>query len=374
MKWYEYKMEVDDLHASDELKARLLAMQTGAGKTPVQAAAAMAAPARKKNNTVRFPLRRVLKVAACFAAGIVCCSVLVSVNAHSSLLEAGNYAASSAAVYTRESAADGALYSYAGGPSAVSYTLDTANGLSAGGSVLSEGDAAAAEARTDAEDSAKIIYRASLSLESKDYDAARTVLNEALNSAGGYLESSDESTGSDSDRSLSMTLRVPQENYKSFLDSAAQAGNLVSRSEQAEDVTTQYMDVEARLANLEAQRTRLQALEAQADNLTDLLQIESSLSDVQYQIESWQNQLNWYARQVACCTVDVFLYEVREYTPADESFGTRFLAAFGRGWSAFVDGLQGIAVWIAFAWPVLLLAAAVVTGVVIWRRRRHHKA
>lgn len=367
MKWYEYKMEVDDLHASDELKARLLAMQAGVGKTPVQAAAAMAAPARKKNNTVRFPLRRVLKMAACFAAGIVCCSVLVSVNAHSSLLETGDYAASSAAVYTRESAADGTLYSYAGGPSAVSYTLDTANGLSAGGSVLSEGDAAAAEARTDAEDSAKIIYRASLSLESKDYDAARTVLNEALNSAGGYLESSDESTGSDSDRSLSMTLRVPQENYKSFLDSAAQAGNLVSRSEQAEDVTTQYMDVEAR-------RTRLQALEAQADNLTDLLQIESNLSDVQYQIESWQNQLNWYARQVACCTVDVFLYEVREYTPVDESFGTRFLAAFGRGWSAFVDGLQGIAVWIAFAWPVLLLAAAVVTGLVIRRRRRHHKA
>lgn len=49
MKWYEYKAEVDDLHASEELKARLLAMQTAQAPAP-------AAPARKK--AVYFPLKR----------------------------------------------------------------------------------------------------------------------------------------------------------------------------------------------------------------------------------------------------------------------------------------------------------------------------
>ncbi len=91
----------------------------------------------------------------------------------------------------------------------------------------------------------------------------------------------------------------------------AQAGNVTYKSQQADDVTTQYMDVETRLANLEAQRTRLQELQAQADNLSDLLQIETSLTDVQSQIESWQSQLDWYSNQVQQCTVYVNLNEVR---------------------------------------------------------------
>jgi len=67
MKWYEYKAEVDDLHASEELKARLLAMQTAQSPAP-------AAPARKK--AVYFPLKRVLGIAACFGVGFLCCGAI----------------------------------------------------------------------------------------------------------------------------------------------------------------------------------------------------------------------------------------------------------------------------------------------------------
>ena len=56
------------------------------------------------------------------------------------------------------------------------------------------------------------------------------------------------------------------------------------------------MDVSARLSNLQAQRTRLQQLQAQAETLSDLLQIEDSLTEVQSQIESWQSQLGLVQR------------------------------------------------------------------------------
>ena len=94
-----------------------------------------------------------------------------------------------------------------------------------------------------------------------------------------------------------------------------------------EDITTRYMDTEARLASLTAQRTRLQELQAQADTLADLLEIESSLSDVLYQIESWQSQLDWYSNQVSCCTVYITLNEVETLTPTSTSFGAKLLAA-----------------------------------------------
>ena len=70
---------------------------------------------------------------------------------------------------------------------------------------------------------------------------------------------------------------------------------------------------------------RRQQLQAQAETLSDLLQVEDSLTEVQSQIESWQSQLDWYSDQVQQCTVYIDLTQVQTYTPADrnESFTLR---------------------------------------------------
>ena len=286
MRWYEYKMEVDDLHASDDLKAKLLAMQ------PAEEAPR---PAKKPKKAIHFP-RKALSIAAC---GLLCgVGLYAAVHSPISLLPAGGAALSSAA----ETA------SYA------AYSMDDVNSslaapkmaVPAGGSAdaMSDRDAGGLSAEA-AQTSTKLIYTANLTIESKDFDAARTALTDAVSAAGGYLESSSESSYTGSSRTLSLTIRVPQDNYASFLEAAAQAGNLVDKSEQVQDVTTQYMDIEARLSNLTAQRTRLQELQASAENLADLLEIESSLSDVQYQIESWQSQLDWYSQQVSLSLIHI---------------------------------------------------------------------
>ena len=270
MRWYEYKMEVDDLHASDDLKAKLLAMQ------PAEEAPK---PARKPKKAIHFP-RRTLSIAAC---GLLCgVGLYAAVHSPISLLPAGGAALSSAP--------ETASY-------AAAYSMDDVN------SAL-----AAPKMAVPAGGSADTM---------SDRDAGGAG---ALSAAGGYMESSSESSYTGSSRTLSLTIRVPQDNYASFLEAAAQAGNLVDKSEQVQDVTTQYMDIEARLSNLTAQRTRLQELQASAENLADLLEIESSLSDVQYQIESWQSQLDWYSQQVSCSTVYLSLDEVKEYTPTEGSY------------------------------------------------------
>ena len=364
MKWYEYKMEVDDLHASDDLKAKLMAMQNQAApaSTPPEKLAAppAARPARKK--PIRFPARRLFGLAACLA---LC--VIVGGSAFS-VLQFGAGSSNSVSVLSDQpisraavgGAADTALYAMASSPEAAAYGGENS-------AVLLTGGEAENTTRTD---STKIIYTANLSLESKDYDTAVDALNAALSAAGGYLESSSESTSNGSARSLSLTLRVPEDNYRSFLTAAADAGNLVYKSEQADDVTSQYLDLEARLDSLTAQRTRLQELQASAETLSDLLDIESSLSDVQYQLESYQSQLDWYAQQVECCTVYVSLSEVKEYTPADESFVDRITASFRNGWTSFVAGLQQLVVWLIMVWPLLLLLAVLTVGILLWRRRR----
>lgn len=149
-------------------------------------------------------------------------------------------------------------------PMAADYSLNSLSlesGADNGTAAYSENDAAAAAHSTD---HAKIIYTANLSLESKDYDAARAALDAAAAEAGGYMESSSEYSGTEDSRSVSLTFRVPQQNYASFLAAVAEAGNVTYKNQQADDVTAQYMDVEARLENLKAQRTRLQQLQQQA--------------------------------------------------------------------------------------------------------------
>ena len=296
MRWYEYKMEVDDLTAPDDLKAKLLAMTdtlTAEEKAePMMAApapqtAAPAAPLNteaKKKKPIHFPVKQLGTLAACLAVCVLGYSTL-----HLGI-GMGSAKSSAPALYAAEGAADSSAASVAAGgfdlqhaaldstPEAVNYSLD-ADDRSLETEYSGTGST---EAAAPTVDSAKIIYTANLTLESKDYEAARSALDSALAEAGGYLESSSESSYTGSSRTLSLTIRVPQDNYASFLEAAAQAGNLVDKSEQVQDITTQYMDIEARLSNLTAQRTRLQELQASAENLADLLEIESSLSDVQY--------------------------------------------------------------------------------------------
>ena len=340
MRWYEYKMETDDLYAPDDLKAKLLAMtdqltEEEKAQPMMKTAApvpAQSAPVQPKKKLIRFPAKRVGALAACLAVCVVGYGAFAT-----GQIGLGAKSSSPAVYYSADStaavmAAGGADRAAVDSPMAADYSLNTMaleSGADNGTAVYSEDDAAAAAHSTD---HAKIIYTANLSLESKDYDAARAALDAALAEAGGYLESSSEYSDAGDSRSVSLTCRVPQQNYENFLAAVAEAGNVTYKNQQADDVTAQYMDVETRLENLKNQRTRLQQLQQQADNLSDLLEIESSLTDVQSQIESWQSQMDWYNDQVEECTVYVSLSEVSTYSPPSEGFGSRFVSALSAGW------------------------------------------
>ena len=382
MRWFEYKMEVDDLHASDDLKAKLLAMQSQQTAAEADAPKAVvpkkAAPSHKK--ALHFPSRKVWQgLAACAAFCVVAGGAATLLG--TGVIGVGGAKSSDPATLSSRAAtqfsADNSVSSYAmaSAPAVADYAMNEGSSAgSAGGgtAVLTSGELESAEEGARTADSSKIIYTANLTLESKDYDAARAALDAALAEAGGYMESSDEYSSSGSSRSVSLTLRIPQENYESFLAAVVETGNVTYKSQQAEDVTAQYMDIEARLDSLKEQRTRLQELKASADNLSDLLQIESSLSDVQYQLESYQSQLDWYSKQVECCTVYLSLEEVQTYTPVEEGFGSRILNALQEGWSSFVSTVQSAAVFLVGHWPFIVVGA--ICGVIFYKvRHPKHK-
>lgn len=223
----------------------------------------------------------------------------------------------------------------------------------------------------------KIVYNASLYMESTEFNTARDTLLAAVEDNGAWLEYSGISgSEKDHDRYANYTVRVPVENYRAFLAAVGEAGSVLDMNETAENITSSYIDVQARLSALEAQRDRLNDLADRAETTADLLEIESQLSDVQYQLENYTRQLKNMDQQVSYSTVDIRLSEVATLTPTGTTFGERVADAFAGGWQGFVAFLQGFVLAVIYLWPVLMVAgiiAAVVLAFIRHRRRTHPK-
>lgn len=157
-----------------------------------------------------------------------------------------------------------------------------------------------------------------------------------------------------------------QSNTASFWRAPGSAGNLVSKQESTQDVTSAYVDVEARLKSLKLQEERLYAMMEQAGDLETLLAIQNQLTEVQYQIESYTAQQRTYDDLISYSTVDVTVEEVKQITEKTETFGDRVSDAFRRSWRDFGYGAQDFAVGFVAALPTLLvlavLAAVAVTA------------
>lgn len=242
-----------------------------------------------------------------------------------------------------------------------SFSMDNAALAAADG-----GGAATLTPQATGESARKIIYNADLSLESTDFDAARTALTDAVEANGGYISYSDLSgSAEDQDRYSHYTVRIPADSYRNFLEAVSGAANVLSVSESAEDITSEYIDVEARIASLENQRSRLNELADTAETTADLLEIESQLSDVQYQLESYTRQRSWMDDQVQYSTVDIRLSEVKALTPETPAgFAEEAGRAFLDGWEAFSLFIKGLVLGLIYAWPAVLIVVIVVIVVV----------
>lgn len=228
-------------------------------------------------------------------------------------------------------------------------------------------------------DGVKLIRRASLSVEATDLDAACASLEALTEQLGGYLEDSSLYQGSyDAEyRSASYTVRVPSEQYSAFLAGVEgdEHCHLVSRDESTEDVGQAYADTETHITALKTKLKRLNELLAQAQDMEDIITIESAITEAEQELASYSSDLNRYDDLIDYATISVDIEQVEALTEATpEQFPARLAAAFLEGCGRFWDSAQDFAVWVAGnIWSillVLLLAVLIVRLRRRWRVRR----
>lgn len=221
----------------------------------------------------------------------------------------------------------------------------------------------------------KWIITVNMSAETEDLDALMEALNGKISGLGGYVEDQDSYNGSMYSsrryRSASLTVRIPAERVDEFTEEMSGIANVVSTNLSREDITLSYVATESRVKALQTEEARLLELMEQAETMADLLEIESRLTDVRYELENRASQLRLYDNQVDYATIYLSIDEVQEYTPVEEpTVWERISGGFVSSIKGVGNGLLDLLVWVLAKSPYLVILGGVTVGVVVLIKKR----
>ena len=213
----------------------------------------------------------------------------------------------------------------------------------------------------------KLIRNASLTVETKEFDALLISLDERIKSLGGYVENMSGNYGSRyssyrSGKSAYITARIPADKLDGFIGAVGEEANITNKSESVTDVTLDYVDMESHKKMLKEEQDRLLEFLEQAETIEDIITIEDRLAEVRYQLESMESQLRTYDNKIDYSTVTIDVREVIDYTVVVEEEKTpveRMKEGFVRSVRSIGIGLREFGIWFVINLPYIILIAVI---------------
>jgi hypothetical protein len=213
----------------------------------------------------------------------------------------------------------------------------------------------------------KVITTSDVSLEVKDTPEAIDSIGAIASEYDGYVSSSsvyDTYYGDSESMSGYITIRIPATEHDTVIDRIEGLGKVTSKSTSGVDVTEEYIDVEARLSNLERQEQRLQEILEMATTVEEVLEVEKELGRVRGEIESLTGRLNYLNDRIDFSTITVSVSEPRNIT---HSWGLR--DALSDSVRGFIGSVNGIIVFIGIALPIVIFVTIVGSAAIFVKRR-----
>lgn len=213
----------------------------------------------------------------------------------------------------------------------------------------------------------KLIKTVSLSMETKTFDALKKQMEESVSSFGGYIENSsyDAPQGGRQYRYYYLCVRIPADHLDTFVDQAGELGTITNKSENVEDVTLEYVDKTAYKESLQTEYERVTKLLEQAEDLDQILALESKLSQLRYEINSYESQLRTYDNRIDYGTVHIYISEVEYEQETSDTVSSRISNGFRNSLCSVRDFFVNTFVFLVSNLPVILLLA-VIAGIEIF--------
>ncbi|MDD3174172.1 MAG: DUF4349 domain-containing protein [Herbinix sp.] len=222
----------------------------------------------------------------------------------------------------------------------------------------------------------KIITCYYLDVETQDFDNLITELDTRISNLGGYVESSQINGKSIYDSNVTrrgnIVARVPSEKAGEFLSTVNEEANVVNNEKTSDNVSLEYIDAQSRIDTLKIEQERLFAILEKADNLENIITLESRLSEIRYELQNYESQLRSYDNKVEYSTITLNIQEVTRITPVTEvkpTFTSRIKTGFSDTIYNISEGFKNFVVWFIVNLPYLLIWGLIIFIVVIIVRR-----
>ena len=196
----------------------------------------------------------------------------------------------------------------------------------------------------------KVIMTGSVSLETSEHDKVVNSVRSIATGAGGYVASSSTYLTTQDKKQSTITIRVPAAQYESCYAQIKALGKVKSESSSGSDVTMQYIDLSARLKNLQAEEKSLSDIMGMSKNVSEVLSVEKELFRVRGDIESTQQQLNYLGSQVDFSTITVSVAEPQPTVEYDWGLDTAFKEAI----RAFIGMVGALIIVTGYLIPLIL--------------------
>jgi len=156
-------------------------------------------------------------------------------------------------------------------------------------------------------------------------------------------------------------IRIPSDKFDSVIEEIKKIGNLKAINISGQDVTQEYVDLESRLKNYEAQEKVLLDLMAKAKSVKESIEVQRELSNVQGEIEVIKGRLNYLNNLISFSSIDVTITEPEEAAPIK---GGGFINAVKRGAEGAIKVLNGITFFFIAISPILVVGGIIF--LIVW--------
>jgi len=209
-----------------------------------------------------------------------------------------------------------------------------------------------------------VISTGTVTLRSKDVGQAKFDVQKVVDAHRGEI--TDEQTGTDEEGQVNrsrLVIRVPSQFFDDVMTELGEVADLRSAKRTSEDVTTEVIDIGVRVRAQEKSLERIELLLARAQNLRDIIAIESQLSRRQADLDSLKAQQAFLTDQTSLSTITVFLEQTEKAVPVEQD-EAGFLAGLERGWEALGRAATVLATGLGAVLPFMVVL--LLLGVPAW--------
>jgi hypothetical protein len=210
----------------------------------------------------------------------------------------------------------------------------------------------------------KIIRTASLTIEVKDVPGSVEVLKNLATRNGGYISSTNIQNNYNNRLTGSVILRVPAAEFENTLTGVKAIGTVKSVSTQGQDVTEEYVDLQAQKTSYQNQLAQYNEIMKKAVKVDDVIIVQQQIDRVQTELNRLEGRLKYLDSRIDLSTITVNLQEPE---PVGGETGHNFVSTINEGISGFF-GMIDVVIIILFTLLPLIIIGGAGYGIYRWRK------